>query len=131
MTATFPSSYSKLFDLWANAAVRRETTVDDYRKVFASFAEFVRGKELASISRMDVLGFRDALVARGQSPVTVTRKIGILKTLFRVARDYELLSANPAEQVCPDGVTERSRSITRRASSCSQSAISTTNSSPP
>ena len=99
MTATFPSSYSKLFDLWANAAVRRETTVDDYRKVFASFAEFVRGKELASISRMDVLGFRDALVARGQSPVTVTRKIGILKTLFRVARDYELLSANPAEQV--------------------------------
>ncbi|MDR3299258.1 MAG: DUF4160 domain-containing protein [Candidatus Accumulibacter sp.] len=79
--------------------MRRETTVEDYRKVFAAFAEFVRGKKIASISRMDVLCFRDSLVARGQHPTTVIRKIGILKTLFRVARDYELLSANPAEQI--------------------------------
>lgn len=94
-----PFSYSKLFDLWMNTAIRRETTVDDYRKVFVSFARFVQGKELASIARVDVLGFRDFLAARGQSPTTVSRKIGILKTLFRVARDYELLNANPAEQV--------------------------------
>jgi integrase len=99
MTTILPFSYSKTFDLWAKSAIRRETTVVDYRKVFASFAEFVHGKEPASISRVDVLCFRDALVARGQSPTTVSRKIGILKTVFRVARDYELLSVNPAEQI--------------------------------
>jgi integrase len=95
----FPYFYSKLFDLWAKAAIRRETTADDYQKVLAAFAKFTQGKELASISRVDILAFRDFLVGRGQSPTTVTRKIGILKTLFRVARDYELLAANPADQV--------------------------------
>jgi integrase len=99
MAAIFSDTYSRVFDLWANSAIRRETTVDDYRKVFAAFSAFVKGKRLTSISRVDVLAFRDALAARGQSPVTVTRKIGILKTLFRVAQDYELLTANPAEQV--------------------------------
>lgn len=99
MSAIFPYSYSKIFDLWANASIRRETTVDDYRKVFIAFADFVQGKELGSISRVDVLGFRDFLAARGQSPATVTRKVGILKTLFRTARDYELLTINPADQI--------------------------------
>jgi integrase len=99
MTTLLPNPWSKLFDLWADSATRRETTVDDYRKVFAAFAEFVQGKRLASISRVDVLGFRDLLTARGQSPVTVSRKIGILKTFFRMARDYELMTANPADRV--------------------------------
>ncbi|MDR1934794.1 MAG: DUF4160 domain-containing protein [Candidatus Accumulibacter sp.] len=99
MTTMLPSSYAKIFDLWTKTAIRRETTVEDYRKVFASFAQFVQGKKVASISRIDILGFRDFLVADEQSPATVTRKIGVLKTLFRVARDYELLKANPADQV--------------------------------
>jgi integrase len=98
MTIVF-SAYSKIFDLWANSAIRRETTTEDYRKIFASFADFVRGKKVASVSRLDVLGFRDSLVAQGQSPATVTRKIGVLKMLFRVAREYELIPANPADQV--------------------------------
>jgi integrase len=99
MTVMLPHSYSKLFAFWTNSTLRRETTVEDYRKVFAAFAEFVRGKKIAAISRRDVLGFRDSLVAIGQHPTTVMRKIGSLKTLFRVARDYELLSANPADQI--------------------------------
>lgn len=99
MAAILPGSWSKLFDLWADSAIRRETTVDDYRKVFAAFAELVRGKEPESVSRVDVLGFRDFLTMRGQSPVTVSRKIGILKTLFGMARDYERLPANPADRI--------------------------------
>ena len=98
MTIVF-SAYSKIFDLWARSAIRRETTTEDYRKIFASFADLVRGKELASLSRLDVLGFRDYLVAQGQSPATVTRKIGVLKMLFRVAREYELIPSNPTDQV--------------------------------
>jgi integrase len=99
MTAKIPSFHAKLFDLWKNSAIRRETTVDDYRKVFSTFTKFTQEKELASISRVDILAFRDFLAAGGQSPATVTRKIGILKTLFRVGRDYELLAGNPAEKV--------------------------------
>lgn len=99
MSATLPPSYETIFCLWARAALRRETTVDDYRKVLATFATFVETKEPAAIVRPDILGFRDSLAVQGQSPTTVSRKVGILKTLFRTAVDYELLTINPAEQV--------------------------------
>lgn len=91
--------YQEIFALWANASTRRETTVSDYWKVFVSFAEFVESKELALITRKDVVGFRDLLATRRQSPATIARKVGILKTIFRVALDYERLEANPADQV--------------------------------
>lgn len=93
------SAYAELMEWWALSAPRRETTIGDYRKVLYSFAEFVERKELSSIARKDVLAFRDSLLAGGQSQTTVTRKVGILKTLFRVAVDYERVTTNPADQV--------------------------------
>ncbi len=91
--------YSAIFDQWSKAATRRETTVSDYKKVLDCFAQFVDRKELRDLTRKDVLSFRDDLTTKGQSPATVSRKIGILKTLFRAGMDYELLPANPADQV--------------------------------
>lgn len=91
--------YQDVFDLWSKARQRRETTVSDYFKVLTAFADSVQRKALADITRKDILAFRDALTANEQSTATVNRKIGILKTLFRVGVDYELLSANPADQV--------------------------------
>ena len=91
--------YTELFDLWSKTATRRETTTSDYKKVLDGFAQFVERKELGSLTRKDILSYRDELSAKGQSPATVSRKVGILKTLFRAGVDYELLNANPAEQV--------------------------------
>ena len=91
--------YSELFDLWARTATRRETTVNDYQKVLDCFAQFVQRKEPALITRKDVFNFRDDLIEKGQSPTTVSRKIGILKTLFRAGMDYERMISNPADQV--------------------------------
>ena len=91
--------YQEVFDLWSNSGKRRETTHNDYWKVLRSFADFLKRKELDSILRKDVVAFRDHLLAIGQSATTVSRKVGILNTLFRVAIDYERLSANPADNV--------------------------------
>lgn len=91
--------YQEVFDLWSKARTRRETTNSDYQKVMMSFALFVERKELDRISRRDVISFRDELITTGQSPTTASRKVGILKTMFRAAVDYELLSTNPADQV--------------------------------
>lgn len=91
--------YSELFAAWAKATTRRETTVSDYQKVLDAFAQFIERKELALITRKDVLSFRDDLTAKGQSPTTVSRKVGILKTLFRAGMDYDCMAANPAHQV--------------------------------
>lgn len=92
-------SYQEIFDLWSNSGSRRETTHNDYWKVLRSFADFLKRKELTAVLRLDVIAFRDYLLANSQSATTVSRKIGILKTLFRVAIDYERLAANPADNV--------------------------------
>ena len=91
--------YQELFDLWAGTGRRRETTTSDYWRVLESFAFFVQRKALADITRKDVLAFRDDLLTQGQSTTTVSRKVGILKTLFRTAIDYERLVTSPADQV--------------------------------
>ena len=75
-------AYEHLFALWEKSAKRRETTVTDYRHVLLSFAEFVQRKPLATITRREVVNFRDHLLDSGQSARTASRKVGILKTLF-------------------------------------------------
>lgn len=99
--------YQEVFDLWAKAGSRRSTTLNDYWKIFEAFARFLQRKELSKITRKDVIAFRDHLLENGQGLTTVSRKIGILKTLFRVAIDYELLSANPADQVKAVGAPQQ------------------------
>lgn len=91
--------YLELLDKWAKLRKRRETTETDYIKVFTAFADLHQRKQLAQISRKDVLAFRDDLLSKSQGKATVSRKVGILKTLFKVAVEYELLTANPADQV--------------------------------
>ena len=92
-------AYEHLFALWEKSAKRRETTVTDYRHVLLSFAEFVQRKPLATITRREVVNFRDHLLDSGQSARTASRKVGILKTLFLTAINYELLEINPADNV--------------------------------
>lgn len=91
--------YAELFELWAKAGKRRATTHNDYWKILSAFASFIERKEPHQILRKDVIAFRDDLLGNGQSATTVSRKIGVLKTLFRVGMDYERLTFNPANQV--------------------------------
>ena len=91
-------SYQALFDLWTQGSrSRRQTTIDDYWKVCQSFADFVGRKPLVDITRRDLVGFHDQLLEDGQSPLTASRKIGILKSLFVTAINHELMDTNPAD----------------------------------
>lgn len=92
--------YSALFELWQlSSKKRRATTIEEYGRVFNTFAQSVCNKALADLSRRDVVAFRDALLTQGQSTTTTNHKIGILKTIFRTAVDYELVAVNPAVDV--------------------------------
>lgn len=97
--ARLPADWAVLFERWVAGGQRRETTESDYRALLTAFCRFYGQRPLAEVQRRDVLGFRDALAADGQSPTTISRKIGMLKTLLRVAIDYEWLTHNPADGV--------------------------------
>ena len=76
-------AYEELHGLWAKSATnRRPTTEDDYWKALKSFADMTGRKQLADITRKDVVQFRDAMLQAGLSATTATHKVGILKTLF-------------------------------------------------
>ncbi len=90
--------YQALFDLWTRGSrSRRATTIEDYWKVCQAFAEFVKRKPLTDITRKDLVSFHDHLLESGQSALTATRKVGILKSLFVTAINHELIAINPAE----------------------------------
>ncbi len=93
-------AYEDLHGLWVKSATnRRQTTEDDYWKALKSFADMTGRKQLADITRKDVVQFRDAMLQAGLSATTATHKVGILKTLFNVGIGNELISVNPTSQV--------------------------------
>lgn len=92
--------YENVFRLWTkSSSSRRPTTIEDYWKVLQSFADLIYRKQLTEITRKDVVTYRDHLLEAGQSATTASRKVGILKTLFRTGLNYELLEINPADNV--------------------------------
>lgn len=91
------TSYDQLIDIWLRSTrSQRETTKQAYRNTLFDFAEFVTYKPLVEVSRKDIVAFRDSVLLAGASPVTANSKVGILRTIFRGAQDYEVISSNPA-----------------------------------
>ena len=105
------ASYKTLFTLWEKSSPRRDTTVEDYQKILYTFADFVQKKALTDIVRRDIIDFRDYLLDSGQSARTASHKVGILKTLFRTAINYEMIASNPAEHVRTPVNHDRKRRI--------------------
>ena len=92
--------YQNIFDLWCKSSTkRRPTTTEEYWKVLHNFADFIERKSLQSITRKDVVHYRDHMLEQGLSPRTAGRKVGILNTLFVAGLNYELIDANPADNV--------------------------------
>lgn len=92
--------YEQLVSIWLKSTrSERDTTRTTYRNTLFEFADFVSYKPLAEVSRKDIVSYRDAVLSSGISPVTASSKVGILRTIFRGAQDYELISANPAADI--------------------------------
>lgn len=100
--------YEQLVDIWLKSSLsqRKETKIA-YAKCLMDFASSVCHKPLDSISRKDVVSFRDQLLKQGNSAVTANSKVGILRMFFRGGQDYELISSNPAADIHYKVVKER------------------------
>lgn len=98
-TAVKAVSYDEIYGCWRNATARRPKTADEYRRVLDELASYLQRLSPSQITRKDIIAFRDALLARGQSGKTVDKKIGVLKTVFRLAAENELLETDPTDRV--------------------------------
>lgn len=91
--------YERLLELWFKVAPVRKTTLEDYRRAMHGLGRFTGWKAVDQIQRKDILAFRDSLIETGLSTTTVNMRLCMLKSLFRVAMDYEWRPDNPAQQI--------------------------------
>lgn len=100
--------YEQLVNIWLKSSrSQRKDTKIAYAKCLMDFASSVCYKPLDSISRKDVVTYRDQLLKQGNSAVTANSKVGILRMFFRGGQDYELLADNPAADIHYKVVHER------------------------
>jgi uncharacterized protein DUF6538 len=66
-----PEGLPEVFERWAKEGERAAATVDGYRGYIKHFVATVGHRDLSQISRQDVVQWKDALVARGDTPGAV------------------------------------------------------------
>jgi integrase len=88
---------------WKAGKTKRAKTVDEYTSIAQQFKTYyTEGRKIArlsSVTKDDVVAFRDQLFADGQHYKTVRKKIGALNTLFLKALGDSKISENPCAGV--------------------------------
>jgi site-specific recombinase XerD len=70
-------------------------TKHNYRMEIALFYRTV-GKKAAQISLQDLLGYRESLDARGLKPITISKKLTVLRRLFTFLYEQGVIPTNPS-----------------------------------
>lgn len=93
-------SLEELFEDWQRFDPNRPArTVDDVRRVLNDFQDVIGRKMVESITRQDIIKYRDDLISRGLRPNTVDKKITFLCALFNVGINSGKLTVNPAQRI--------------------------------
>ncbi len=87
---------SALFDAWKRLDRDREPgTVRDMQAALRSFRKYTK-VPLLELTRLDVAGFRDHLLAQRLARATVSKRVGFISTLLQVGYDAGHLKQNVA-----------------------------------
>jgi site-specific recombinase XerD len=96
---------TRLVAAWL-ATHRSDNTRSAYERDLAHFSRWCdsTGRDPLRAGPDDVDGYRDACLAAGASPATVTRRLSGVASFFRYATGVGVLTANPADAVArPEG----------------------------
>lgn len=89
-----------LFEGWAKESDPRPSTRDLWRTHIERFIEFVGHDDARSVTRPDVVRWKQHLLDLNNSPKTINdSKLAALKAIFRWGGENELCEANPAQGV--------------------------------
>lgn len=90
---------TNIIDLWAAERKPVQKGIDTHRAVARWFYERVGRKEVAAITRADVLAFKAKLVEEGATAANIRMKLSRLRTLLQWAADNDHATANVAHGI--------------------------------
>jgi hypothetical protein len=95
------TSWNSVLDAWAAEPGRRERTIYEWRRVIGRLVEHLGHDDAEMVSKSDLIGWKDVLLALGKAAKTVKNHIDVVSALYKSALDNERLqrSDNPAKGV--------------------------------
>lgn len=88
-----------LYGYWKIQGVQRARSMQEAGFVVSLFKGLHPGLPASQITKAHVVALKDKMLADGNSPATVKKKVGLLKAVFQHAVDNAKLSINPASGV--------------------------------
>jgi hypothetical protein len=90
-----------LFEAWVVERRPPERTVYEWRRVVERLTRHLGHEDAERITKADIVGWKDALLASGKGPKTVENHIDIIRALYNIALANERLrrTDNPARNV--------------------------------
>jgi integrase len=115
------STLLHLLESWAIKQTRRRT-INVVRKTVLEFHEFSGSLAAEAITRQHARAYRDSLIEKQLSDVTISNRIGFLSTLFRFGQIelIEHVNANPFERIPVNGGMSLRAEKDRRAYSMAE-----------
>jgi len=98
-SASPAASVTALFDLLANERNYPLKTRYSWPRTLKKLTDHIGHDDATRITDTDIIGWKDALVASGLSPVTIKNDLTVAKTFFRWAAKNKRISSNPAAEV--------------------------------
>ncbi|MEG9503169.1 MAG: site-specific integrase [Methylorubrum extorquens] len=91
---------TQVFDRWRAEAKPSPSTVSTWQGVVKDFKGYLKHEDVSRITESDVVGWKDALIARGIKPGTVNNGfLAGLKALLNYAKRNNLIRSNPADGI--------------------------------
>jgi integrase len=91
--------FSTLIAEWARERNVQEKTRYGFERIIRKLVEHVGHDNAAAVTDMDVIGWKDALVASGLGPKTIKNHLMVVKTLFNFAKQNKRVAINVAADV--------------------------------
>lgn len=88
-------SIDDLMEYWVGQSVKRPRTLLDAKTAVRRLKAVVGNASATEIQRSHAVAFKDALITEGLAYATITKNVGLIKSMFDLGYRNELISANP------------------------------------
>ena len=88
-----------LLEYWANQSEKRPRTLLDARTAVRRLKVVCKDRQAIHVDKFIAIAFKDALLAEGLAFATVSKNLGLVKSIFEVALNNGRIEANPFKDI--------------------------------